>query len=448
MNDQRDTHIFQANRPHVATYTPARTLRDDILDAWFKCGVVTQINNPSAWKLAAYMLNYGEPTHAGWMVITLTDAEVRVACGFGERSPWKALTYLVKLGIVVPNDAIKGSRVYRLLPSPDWPIPATDEQLALDFGRPSPGADVAAKGRVDPRQGEGRRDFSNPRDRADGGPVSGPDPRGRAGDDPRDRADGAPVSGSDPRERADGRPFVGVNPRERAGDDPRVRADERVLLGVVPRERADESPPSARSRGLAAKKQQQLSARAAAAAGLDDCAREDLASAVVEAGIADPLASRVLAEPGMTAAVLRDETGKGLRAGKGPALIGTNAITRVRSEEARRKRRLDLARQVESRQLEARTTATSDLHATRSSWAAVDAALDALDPVAFQDLASRTLLRQPTAVQTTWLRLGPERARGWRVAMFNALERDRTGVDDTGPITDAAATGHSLPSRC
>lgn len=106
---QRHTHVFQADRAHEARYTPMPTMREDILAAWWNNGTITQFKNLSALKLALYMLQYGEPCRGGWMTITLTDAQVRVAAGLGKRAPYKALQHLRSIGIVVEVEAIKAA---------------------------------------------------------------------------------------------------------------------------------------------------------------------------------------------------------------------------------------------------------------------------------------------------------------------------------------------------
>ncbi len=158
-------HHFTSDQRHHASYTPLPPSQDEMLQHWWRSGLMARITNPTAMKLLLYMLHVGRPCAGGWFSVAYTDDDFRLAAGVGERGPWVGLRHLMDLGIVVENSSLPGAREYRLLPASDWPISA-DQQLALGFG-PHPGEDEAAKGRSDSRQGDGRRGLFDPRERAD-----------------------------------------------------------------------------------------------------------------------------------------------------------------------------------------------------------------------------------------------------------------------------------------
>ncbi len=185
--------------------------------------------------------------------------------------------------------------------------------------------------------------------------------------------------------------------------------------------------------------------------------RDDLAAAVIEAGVVGHLAEALLAEPGLTAQLLREQTARDEARGKGPALVARNAIARCRGIEARLQRRQDVAQRIESRRRQAVVVGRRESEACEVSVLRMERAIAAMSPAFIVDLLAAALERLPHLRRNVRSDdpVGSVLAsRMLRAAVFGESERrgegngdyeDRAGVNYAGPITDAAVKGRKGP---
>lgn len=161
--------------------------------------------------------------------------------------------------------------------------------------------------------------------------------------------DGRESASSDWRARHGGHESISVDP---APSSPSVRTD-----GLEQSDRAYKNA-GARAK-LASFKPEASKLASFARDGVSDKAGQgdpELADALDDAGIDGPLRAEILAEPGMTAAALRRRITIDTKRGKGPALIGKNALTDVRRDRRaaeRKQRDVEQARHQRSAQQQA-----------------------------------------------------------------------------------------------